>query len=134
MVYVIIKSRGEGNASKNERMVKMKQSEIIERCRRKIERNAYIGTVQEVLGKMGIDSSMMEYESNVAYGKAFAAQEIYNEITGDYKTSTAIFEEMQAMAYDDVKEKNGDIEKLLDMAGYDGSEYLKYLEKHCLIN
>jgi len=87
----------------------MKKAQMIETVKAGIEKNAYKALVFEQLNYIDSDG-MYEYESTIAYGKAFAYEEMYRELTGT--SADEIIETSQAQALDDIKGADYDIDKL----------------------
>lgn len=99
----------------------MKKSEMINYLKENIKINAYRATIFGRLADMGFDVYMMEYNKNIHYGKVFAFLETLATITNIREESA--YEVAANEAYNDMKNANYDIVKMLDMAGYDGKEY-----------
>lgn len=99
----------------------MKKSEMISYLNENIKINAYRATICERLADLGFDVYMMEYNKNIHYGKAFAFIETLATITDKHDENA--YEDAVNEAYNDIKNANYNIVKMLDMAGYDGKEY-----------
>jgi hypothetical protein len=101
----------------------MKVSEIKDRLVRMIERDAYAARVFDELQILGIDAGMMKFYRDEAMGKAFGAMEMLTYITG--KESDSLYEKVVEAARMDIVKANYDTVKLLNLAGFNGEEYVK---------
>ena len=114
----------------------MKKSEIITKLVNDINRHAYRATIQEHLKNLGYDSSMMDYESSVDFGKSFEAIELLNMITGSTKGDDEHGDAVSD-ALADIKtadELYGYSKKyfiyLLNCSGYDGKAHYEVTAKY----
>lgn len=106
----------------------MKQKELISAITRNIRREAYRARICEELKGLKFDENMMDYSAHTSNGKAFGQMEVLTLITD--KPADSIYESAVEEAQKDIKESNYDIVKLLDMAGYNGEEYYKTVQKY----
>lgn len=105
----------------------MKVSEIKSRLVKMIERDAYTARVFDELQILGIDAGMMKFYRDEAMGKAFGAMEMLTYITG--KDSDSLYEKVVEGATKDIAKANYDTVKLLNLAGFNGEEYMKVFQR-----
>ncbi|MDR1563912.1 MAG: hypothetical protein LBS74_03035 [Oscillospiraceae bacterium] len=103
----------------------MKKIEIIKKCKGTIKRNAYQARIHDELQGLNFEIGMQRHHRDTANGKAFAAMEILKAI--DEKIDVdELYEDAVEEATQDILKSNYNIEELLNCAGFNGSEYLKY--------
>ena len=102
---------------------------IINKLTSDISRNAYRAIIQEELKNSGFDSSMMDYQSCIDFGKAFEAIEILDLVTDSTK-GDEVYKEAERDAKGTIKalqDRYGNSKKyyilMLNEAGFDGPVY-----------
>lgn len=103
----------------------MKQAEIIRYLKDSIKHNAFRATICEELKLLDVDTDMMSYHENTYNGKAFGQMEALRFMTGD--AGDNIYEEGHDEARAEITKAEGDVIRLLDLGGWDGKEYVKFL-------
>ena len=109
----------------------MDRFEILDHVEKMLQRDAYQSKILDELYNLGYNVVMMGFYRDVAHGKAFAAIELYNQISGDYDKSDRIYQSAIEDATAAIHRANNNIIQLLDLAGFDGAAHysstMKYL-------
>lgn len=101
----------------------MRQKQVIEYAVKKIERYAYYARICDELAYLDFDRDVFNRHRHNYTGQAVGLLEILYFMTGH--DHSGIFNKATSEACIDCRDAQGNIEQLLNLAGFDGKAYLK---------